>query len=97
MATAKEHRYLGNRTAKVDGLDKVTGNSQFGADLMLPGMLYGKILRSPYAHARIKSINTSKAAARPGVMAVVTGGRLSRTWPEVLWPVLASAPSKCRI
>jgi len=72
MATAKEHRYLGNRTAKVDGLDKVTGNSQFGADLMLSGMLYGKILRSPYAHARIKSINTSKAAARPGVMAVVT-------------------------
>ena len=73
MATAKEHKYLGSRSNKVDGLDKVTGNSQFGADLMLPGMLHGKILRSPYAHARIKSINISKAAARPGVMAVVTG------------------------
>jgi len=73
MSVAKEHRYLGNSTMKVDGLDKVTGNSQFGADLMLPGMLHGKILRSPYAHARIKRIDTSKAAARPGVMAVVTG------------------------
>ena len=73
MATAKEHKYLGSRSHKVDGLDKVTGNSQFGADLMLPGMLHGKILRSPYAHARIKNINISKAAARPGVMAVVTG------------------------
>ena len=73
MATAKEHKYLGSRSHKVDGLDKVTGNSQFGADLVLPGMLHGKILRSPHAHALIKSINTSKAAARPGVMAVVTG------------------------
>ena len=73
MATAKEHKYLGSRSHKVDGLDKVTGNSQFGADLVLPGMLHGKILRSPYAHARIKSINITKAAARPGVMAVVTG------------------------
>ena len=73
MATAKEHKYLGSRSHKVDGLDKVTGNSQFGADLVLPGMLHGKILRSPYAHARIKSINITKAAARHGVMAVVTG------------------------
>ena len=73
MATAKEHKYLGSRSHKVDGLDKVTGNSQFGADLVLPGMLHGKILRSPHAHARIKSINITKAAARPGVMAVVTG------------------------
>ena len=72
MATAKEHKYLGSRSHKVDGLDKVTGNSQFGADLVLPGMLHGKILRSPHAHARIKSINITKAAARPGVMAVVT-------------------------
>ena len=73
MATAKEHKYLGSRSHKVDGLDKVTGNSQFGADLVLPGMLHGKILRSPYAHARIKSINITKAAERLGVMAVVTG------------------------
>src|SRR6185503_861025 len=73
MATAKEHKYLGSRSHKVDGLDKVTGNSQFGADLVLPGMLHGKILRSPHAHALIKNINITRAAARPGVMAVVTG------------------------
>lgn len=73
MSGAKEHRYLGNPTRKVDGLDKVSGSSQFGADLTLTGMLYGKILRSSHAHARIKKIDTSKAAGRPGVMAVVTG------------------------
>lgn len=73
MSAAKEHRYLGNPTRKVDGLDKVSGSSQFGADLTLTGMLYGKILRSSHAHARIKKIDTSKAAGRPGVMAVVTG------------------------
>jgi CO/xanthine dehydrogenase Mo-binding subunit len=74
--SVKERRYLGNPTRKVDGLDKVTGNSQFGADLMLPGMLYGKILRSPHAHAIIKNIGIRKAAARPGVMAVVTAADL---------------------
>src|SRR5262245_17327283 len=73
MSAVKEHRYVGNATRKVDGLDKVTGSSQFGADLMLPGMLFGKILRSSHAHARIKKIDTSKAVGRPGVMAVVTG------------------------
>jgi CO/xanthine dehydrogenase Mo-binding subunit len=73
MSAAKEHRYLGRPASKVDGLDKVSGISQFGADLMLPGMLYGKILRSPHAHAHIKRIDFAKAAARPGVIAVVTG------------------------
>jgi CO/xanthine dehydrogenase Mo-binding subunit len=73
MSAVKEHRYLGNPASKVDGLDKVTGTSQFGADLMLPAMIYGKILRSPHAHARIKNIDIGKAAGRPGVMAVITG------------------------
>ena len=54
------------------GLDKVTGRARYGADINLPGLLYGKILRSPHAHARIKSIDTSKAEALPGVRAVVT-------------------------
>src|SRR5918992_2035783 len=69
----KEHRYLGNPAGKVDGLDKITGNARFGADLLIPGMLHGKILRSPYAHARIRNIDVSKASRRTGVMAVVTG------------------------
>ena len=55
-----------------DGLDKVTGRAKFGADATAPGMLIGKILRSPHAHARIRSIDASKALALPGVKAVVT-------------------------
>jgi CO/xanthine dehydrogenase Mo-binding subunit len=49
-----------------DGIDKVTGRASFRADQKLPGMLWGKILRSPHAYAQIKSINTAKAAALPG-------------------------------
>jgi CO/xanthine dehydrogenase Mo-binding subunit len=56
-------RVIGRRTPKVDALDKVTGRAQFGADVALPRMLVGKVLRGPYAHARIKRIDTSKAAA----------------------------------
>jgi CO/xanthine dehydrogenase Mo-binding subunit len=56
-----------------DGADKVTGRAAYGADFDMPGQLVGKILRSPHAHARIVSIDTSKAKALPGVKAVVTG------------------------
>ena len=56
-------RVIGRRTPKVDALDKVTGRAQFGADVALPRMLVGKVLRSPHAHVRIKCIDTSKAAA----------------------------------
>src|SRR4030095_8123178 len=55
-----------------DGTDKVTGRALYGADIRLPGMLYGAMLRSPHAHARILSIDTSRAEAYPGVRAVVT-------------------------
>jgi xanthine dehydrogenase molybdenum-binding subunit len=73
MTAIREHRYLGNPAGKIDGFDKITGNARFGADFLLPGMLHGKILRSPYAHAEIRRIDVSKASRRPGVMAVVTG------------------------
>ena len=56
-----------------DGADKVTGRALYGADMNLPNMIYGKILRSPHAHATIKSIDASKALAMEGVFAVVTG------------------------
>ena len=62
------------RPIRHDGLDKVTGRARYGADIDLPGLLHGKILRSPYAHAIIKKIDVSKARALPGVRAVVTGG-----------------------
>lgn len=71
--TAPRTTYIGASTPKVDGVDKVTGAARYGADMRLPGMLEGRILRSPHAHARIKRIDTSKAEAAPGVMAVVTG------------------------
>ena len=66
-------RIVGQATARVDGPAKVTGQSQYSADVDLPGMLRGKILRSPYPHARILSIDTSAAEALPGVHAVITG------------------------
>ena len=71
--TRPKFRILGQRTPKVDAVDKITGRAQFGSDIRPPGMLVGKVLRSPIAHARIKSIDTSRAKALSGVKAVVTG------------------------
>ena len=64
--------YVGTRTIRPDGVDKVTGRARFGADFNLPGQLIGRVLRSPHPHARIVSIDTSKAEALPGVKAVIT-------------------------
>ena len=66
------YNVVGTRPIRHDGLEKVTGVARYGADIQLTGMLHGQILRSPHAHARIKSIDTSKAAALPGVSAVLT-------------------------
>jgi CO/xanthine dehydrogenase Mo-binding subunit len=65
-------KVVGTRPIRPDGVDKVTGRAMFGADMVLPGMLWGKVLRSPHAHARIVSIDASKALKLPGVRAVVT-------------------------
>mgnify|MGYP000604076567 CR=1 FL=1 len=67
------NKWIGKRTVRPDGEDKVTGRAAYGADYSQPGMLWGKVLRSPHPHARIRSIDTSKAAALPGVKAVMTG------------------------
>lgn len=69
-------KWIGKRTVRPDGADKVTGRATFGADFNLPGMLWGKVLRSPHPHAVIKSINLEKAAALPGVKAVMSGADL---------------------
>jgi CO/xanthine dehydrogenase Mo-binding subunit len=66
-------KYIGTRPIRHDGVDKVTGRANYGADLTLPGMLHGAVLRSPHAHARIVSIDTSAAEAVAGVKAIVTG------------------------
>jgi CO/xanthine dehydrogenase Mo-binding subunit len=67
-----EYQVVGKRPIRPDGVDKVTGRAQYGADVTLNGLIHGKVLRSPHAHARIKSIDTSKAEAYPGVRAVIT-------------------------
>jgi len=66
-------KVVGQRPVRPDGADKVTGRAQFGADFHLPGMLTGRIKRSPHAHAKIVKIDTRAAAALPGVKAIVTG------------------------
>jgi CO/xanthine dehydrogenase Mo-binding subunit len=72
MNVVTNNKWIGQRTIRPDGMDKVTGRAQFAADTNMPGMIWGKVLRSPHPHARIKSINTKKAEALPGVKAVVT-------------------------
>ncbi|MCI0789418.1 MAG: xanthine dehydrogenase family protein molybdopterin-binding subunit [Chloroflexi bacterium] len=68
----EEFDVVGTRPIRHDGNDKVTGRARYSADMTLPRLLHGKILRSPHAHARIKSIDPSRALALPGVKAVVT-------------------------
>ena len=75
---------VGTSPIRPDGLDKVTGRAQFADDFHLPNMLHGKILRSPHAHARILSIDTSAAEALPGVRAVVTGADFPAVRHELL-------------
>ncbi|MCH8897143.1 MAG: xanthine dehydrogenase family protein molybdopterin-binding subunit [Chloroflexi bacterium] len=72
LESSSKYKVLGTRPMRHDAYDKVTGAARFGADINLPGMLHGKVLRSPHCHAWIRSIDTSKAEALPGVMAVAT-------------------------
>lgn len=71
-----EYKVIGTRPIRHDGLDKVTGRAIYGADIKLPSMIWGAVLRSPHAHARIKSIDTSDAESMEGVHAVVTNADL---------------------
>ena len=68
----KDYNVIGTNPVRHDGYDKVTGRAIYGADVKLPGLIWGEVLRSPYAHARIKSIDTSKAEKMDGVFAVIT-------------------------
>ena len=64
----RKFKRIGTRPIRHDGLEKVTGRARFGADYALPGMLHGVMVRSPYAHARILSIDISQAEKVPGVV-----------------------------
>ena len=72
MSEALDLKYIGTRPIRPDGVEKVTGRADFGADQNLPGMIFGKVARSPHAHARLLGIDTSKAESMPGVRAVIT-------------------------
>jgi len=69
----EEYTVIGHDIPRVDGWEKATGKAIYTDDIKLPGMLYGKLLRSPLAHARIAHIDIAKAAALPGVKCVITG------------------------
>ncbi|NCG38505.1 MAG: xanthine dehydrogenase family protein molybdopterin-binding subunit, partial [Actinobacteria bacterium] len=69
----RTYKYVGTRPIRHDGYDKVIGKAHFAADQNLPGQLHAAYHRSPHAHARIVSIDTSAAANMPGVKAIVTG------------------------
>ena len=72
VTTEREFKVIGTRPVRPDGTDKVTGAARYGGDVRLPRMLYGRVKRSPHAHARIKGIDTSKALALDGVEGVLT-------------------------
>lgn len=86
MATIDKPKYkvIGTRPIRHDGVDKVTGRAQYGADIKLSGMIYGAMLRSPHAHARIKNIDTSRAEAVTGVRAIVTSADLPEQGDRVV-------------
>jgi xanthine dehydrogenase molybdenum-binding subunit len=67
-----QYKVIGTRPIRHDGVDKVTGRAIYGADVQMAGLLHGRILRSPHAHAKIRNIDVSAAARLPGVEAVVT-------------------------
>ncbi len=73
---SKKFNSVGTRPLRPDGVDKVTGRARYGADFNMPGQLVARVLRSPHAHARIKSIDTNRAGAVKGVKAIITAADL---------------------
>ncbi|MFK5956498.1 MAG: xanthine dehydrogenase family protein molybdopterin-binding subunit [Planctomycetota bacterium] len=78
-------RVVGKENRKVDGLAKATGEAIYTDDIQLPGMLHAKMLRSPHAHARILSVDTSKAEALPGVVGILVGAELPIKYGVIPW------------
>src|SRR6266446_915595 len=78
--SARPLRVVGRPVPRVDGLEKVTGRARYVTDLVLPGMAHAKVLRSPYAHARVRRVDVARAGTRPGVFAALSSADL--TWCE---------------
>ena len=83
-------RVANKPVSRIDGVENVTGATKFGADFSLPGMLWGAILRSPHAHARIRNIDYAKALEAPGVVTVATAADFAE---DVVEPT--SRPPQC--
>src|SRR5207237_5289815 len=73
-------KVVGRSTPRIDAPERVTGRAKYTSDIQLPGMLYAKVLRSPHPHARIKTIDVSKAKAIPGVKAILTHENCQVVW-----------------
>ncbi|MBI4233347.1 MAG: xanthine dehydrogenase family protein molybdopterin-binding subunit [Chloroflexi bacterium] len=84
---ARQYRVIGKPLPKANATDFVTGRAIYGADVVLPGMLHARVLRSPYAHAHIRRIDASKALALEGVKAVITGRDFPRVKPGATFPL----------
>ena len=84
VLSTQDFGVVGTRPTRHDALDKVTGRAKYGDDVQMPGLLYGKTLRSPHAHARIKPIDSSRALALPGVKAVATSADLPQISGKVM-------------
>jgi CO/xanthine dehydrogenase Mo-binding subunit len=73
-------RAVGRPIPRIDGVEKVTGRARYVSDLIVPGMAHAKVLRSPYAHARVRKVDLTRVRAHPGVLAALCGADL--TWCE---------------
>ena len=89
----QQFKVVGTRPIRHDGIDKVVGRAKYGADYSAPEMLHGKVLRSPFAHARIKSINAERALRLPGVKAVITHQDFAALSDEVEFQYGGESPS----
>ena len=91
-----EFKSVGTSVPRAEGTDKVSGRTVYAADVKLSGLLWGKILRSPHPHARIRRVDVAKARRVPGVRAVITGadvrgclvGKQIRDMPALCWDVV---------
>ncbi len=94
---AKDRRLIGKRISRIDGHEKASGRARYSFDMNPPKLLFGKILRSPYAHAKIKSMDTSEAEKLSGVAAVIA---MKHAGDEIQWAgdeIAAVAAERARI
>ena len=95
MTTIKiENPSVGTNTVRPDGVDKVTGRAIYGADVRLPNMTYGRVKRSPHAHALIKSIDITKALELPGVLSIVTSEDFPAPVEAILQTIRGPMPAQ---